>query len=345
MKKITNKMEKLYIKVDDWKNFLKGKIKENRIFAPVENNNFLFYENLNEENLEKIVYDKARAVEPVKIFLYPIKEFVVPEIKNIEKLVVMGVTSCDLRAIDVLDSVFKNSDYKDPNFSKRRENILIISFDCKNPYNSCFCTLVGVKPYPEKNFDLNLSKIENGFIVEIGSEKGKEFIGKDTRFYQVNESQIKQLEEDRKKVEEKINEINREFDIKNFENLKGMYHTEYWQKPNDIKNCVSCGSCNFNCPTCVCFLLEDTSTDGNFKKVKVWDACLFPGYARMASGVSPRPTLFDRYANRLLCKYWYMKENFGIIGCTGCGRCISGCIGKIDKRRVLTEVLKEKVKV
>ncbi len=338
-------MEKLYINREDWKNFLKGKVKENRIYAPIEDNNFLFYENLNEENFDKVVYDRARPVEPIKIFLYPFKEFVFPEVKNVEKIILMGASSCDLKGLEILDSVFKNGDYKDPNYSRRRENLIIISFDCKKPYDTCFCTLVGVKPYPEKNFDLNLSKIENGFIVEIGSQKGKEFIGNDTRFYQVNDSQVKQMEEHRKKAEEIINEKNSIFEFKNFEDLNGMYHTEYWKKRNDIKNCVSCGSCNFNCPTCVCFLLEDTTDADNFKKVKVWDACLFPGYARMASGVSPRPTLFDRYANRLLCKYWYMKENFGIIGCTGCGRCISGCIGKIDKRKVLTEILKEKINV
>jgi NAD-dependent dihydropyrimidine dehydrogenase PreA subunit len=338
-------MEKLYIKKDDWKEFLKGKIKANKIYAPVENNNFLFYEVLNEEKIEKIVYDRARTVEPLKIFLYPFKEFAVPEVEIKEKIIVMGATSCDLQGLEILDSVFKNGDYKDPNYPERRENLLIISFDCKNPYSSCFCWLVGVKPYPEKNFDLNLSLIGNGFIVEIGSQKGKEFIGNDTRFYNPNEIQLKTLEEERGKVIEKIEEINREYSLKNVENLKGMYQKEYWQKVKDIENCVSCGSCNFNCPTCVCFLLEDTSENGFFKKVKVWDSCLFPGYAKMASGETPRPTLFDRYANRLLCKYWYMKENYGVFGCTGCGRCISGCIGKIDKRKVLTEILSEKVKV
>ncbi|MCM8784972.1 MAG: 4Fe-4S dicluster domain-containing protein [Candidatus Omnitrophica bacterium] len=337
-------MEKLYIKLEDWQGFIKGKLEGNRIYAPVENNNFLFYEILNEKNLEKVVYDKARTVEPLKIFLYPIKEFVVPEIENIENIVVMGVTSCDLKGLEILDSVFIKGDYKDLNYKRRRENLLIISIDCKEPYNSCFCNLVGINPYPEKNFDLNLSKIESGFIVEVGSEKGKEFIGDDKRFYRINETQIKNLEEDRKKVIEKLEEINRIFNLKDFENLEGMYQKEYWEI-SDVKNCVSCGSCTFNCPTCVCFLLEDTSDDGNFKKVKVWDSCLFPGYAKMASGETPRPTLYDRYANRMLCKYWYMKDNFDIIGCTGCGRCISGCIGKIDKRKVLTEVLSRKIKV
>jgi len=338
-------MEKLYIKFDEWQNFLNGKLKENKIYAPVENGLIPSYEILNEENFKKIVYDKARTVEPFKIFLYPFKERIVPEVENIDKIVVMGVTACDLKGLEILDRVFKEGDFKDPNYTKRRENIIIISFDCKEPYPTCFCSLVGIKPYPEKNFDLNLCKTENGFVVEIGSEKGRDFIGKDTRFYQASESQIREREEERNKVIRKIEEMNRDFDFKNIEDLKGIYQKEYWEKLKDIENCVSCGSCTFNCPTCVCFLLEDITDVGNFRKVKVWDSCLFPGYARMASGATPRPSLFERYGNRLLCKYWYMMENFGILGCTGCGRCISGCIGKIDKRKVITEILREKVKI
>jgi len=337
-------MERLYIEFKDWQDFLKGKLKENRIYAPIENRNVSFYEILDENKIEKIVYDKARAVEPFKIFLYPFKESVVPEVALSEKIIVLGASSCDLKGIEILDKVFKEGDFVDPNYIKRRENIMIISFDCKQPYNTCFCWSVGVNPYPEKSFDLNLSKIESGFIVEIGSEKGKDFIGKDTRFYQVNEAQLKNMEKERKEVIKKVEEINEEFSLKNLENLKGMYYKEYWEKVLDVEKCVSCGSCTFNCPTCVCFLLEDTGDKDFFKKIKVWDSCLFPGYARMASGASPRPTLYERFGNRLLCKYWYMSENFGIFGCTGCGRCISGCIGKIDKRKVLTEILKEKIK-
>ena len=338
-------MEKLYINKEEWQGFVKGKLNGKIIYAPFEENNSLFYKIVNEENIEKIVYNRVRTVEPFKIFLFPFKERVLPEIEKLNEIIIMGVTSCDLNGIEILDKVFMKGEFKDPNYKKRRENLFIISFDCENPYDSCFCSLIGVNPYPEKNFDLNLSQIENGFIVEVGSEKGKEFIGNDTRFYNVNEGQLKQLEDKRKKVIEKLKEINREFDFKNLDNLKGLVEKEYWQKVKDIDNCVSCGSCNFSCPTCVCFLLEDTSNNGDFRKIKVWDSCQFPGYARMASGATPRPTLYERYANRILCKYWYMYENFKIIGCTGCGRCISGCIGDIDKRKVITEVLREKVNV
>ncbi|MCD6408609.1 4Fe-4S dicluster domain-containing protein [bacterium] len=337
-------MRTLFITKKDWVNFLKGKLQKSRIYAPFEFEDKLFYSPVSQENLEDIVYNRVRPVEPLKIFLYPFKERVVPEIDEVEEIIVMGAASCDVRGIEILDKVFMEGDYVDPNYKKRREKLLIISFDCQQPYPTCFCEKVGIHPYPEKNFDINISKLEEGFIVEIGSEKGEAFVGNDQRFFEVTEEQKKKRDALREEVSKKVQENNKEFDFENInERMKDLYETEIWKNLPEVENCVACGSCTANCPTCVCFLLEDTGTESVFKKIRVWDSCLYPGYARMASGATPRPTLYDRYGNRFLCKYSYMVSNFGILGCTGCGRCITGCIGKIDKRKVIAEVLKEKV--
>jgi sulfhydrogenase subunit beta (sulfur reductase) len=149
-------MEKLYIKTDDWQGFIKEKIKEKIIYAPFEENNLLFYQIVDEKNIEKIVYNRIRTVEPFKIFLFPFKERILPEINHLNNVIVMGVTSCDLKGLEILDKVFMEGEFKDPNYKRRKEKLFIISFDCEEPYDSCFCSLVGVNPYPEKNFDLNL---------------------------------------------------------------------------------------------------------------------------------------------------------------------------------------------
>ncbi len=338
-------MDTLYIEKKDWDNFIKGKTETEKIFAPVDSNGSLFYKKIGPGDETKIVYNRVRPVEPLKFFLFPFKERVYPSVESVSPVVIMGPASCDVKALEILDRVFKDGEYKDPNYSKRRENTLIVSFDCTSPYSTCFCELVGTHPYPEDNFDLNVSQSEEGLLIDIGSEKGRSFIGGDQRFFQATGEQIEKRVVNRQKVVEKIRENNREFDLVNLERLKGTYQTELWKVPEDIERCIQCGSCTNNCPTCVCFLLEDTGRQEEMRKTRVWDSCLFPGYARMAAGSSPRPTLYDRYANRILCKYWYMEENFGMKGCTGCGRCIAGCPGKIDKRKVITEVLRVKSQV
>ncbi|HOJ39559.1 MAG TPA: 4Fe-4S dicluster domain-containing protein [bacterium] len=121
--------------------------------------------------------------------------------------------------------------------------------------------------------------------------------------------------------------------------LAGELSAEAWKEV--WQDCVQCGSCTHVCPSCVCFFLEDTTRGDSFEKRRTWDSCLFPGYARMASGVSPRPHLYERYRNRLACKYVYLVRNFGLVGCTGCGRCIDGCAGRIDKRKVLRKIFEK----
>lgn len=335
-------METLFIAKKDWDGFIKGKSENIPIFAPFDNSERLFYGKVNAENFRDIVYNRARPVEPLKFFLLPFKERVVPAVEDVPEIIVMGAAACDLKGLEVLDRVFLKDDYKDPNYAGRRDKTFIISFDCGSPYSCCFCELVGLHPYPEANFDINVSLFEDGVLVDIGSEKGRLFIGGDQRFFQTAGEQLKKREAVRKQASEEIKETNRDFDFRRIEKIKGAYQSELWKVPREVENCVQCGSCTNNCPTCVCFFLEDTGSAESLGKTKVWDSCLFPGYARMAAGASPRPSLYDRYANRLLCKYWYMIENFGITGCTGCGRCIEGCVGKIDKRAVITEVLREK---
>jgi len=53
---------------------------------------------------------------------------------------------------------------------------------------------------------------------------------------------------------------------------------------------------------------------------------------------TPRPSLRNRCANRLLHKYAFSPQQYGMLGCTGCGRCIEACYGEIDIREVLREL-------
>jgi len=41
-----------------------------------------------------------------------------------------------------------------------------------------------------------------------------------------------------------------------------------------------------------------------------------------------------------MCKYVWKPEKFKSIACTGCGRCIEACIGKINKNEIFMELVK-----
>jgi len=51
--------------------------------------------------------------------------------------------------------------------------------------------------------------------------------------------------------------------------------------------------------------------------------------------LTPRAELSNRLANRILHKFTYSPEQYGLLGCVGCGRCIDACLGAIDIREVV----------
>ena len=59
----------------------------------------------------------------------------------------------------------------------------------------------------------------------------------------------------------------------------------------------------------------------------------------MAAGEDPLKKLTTRFRNRYLCKYVWKSARFEAQACTGCGRCIDGCIGDINKNEMFTEMV------
>ena len=57
---------------------------------------------------------------------------------------------------------------------------------------------------------------------------------------------------------------------------------------------------------------------------------MFDEYMLMAGGHNPRPTKKERVRNRFLHKLEYFYENYQMMLCTGCGRCLQKCPMNID---------------
>lgn len=259
-----------------------------------------------------------------KFFFYSPQE-ILKEKKTITRTII-GIKACDLRGIQFLMKVFKDGDFTDPFF---RDDIFIISSDCTYIHENCFCTLLGDNPYPDEGFDLNLSEIEGGFLVEVGSDKGKTLVeSKRELFSPADSKQIEERKRRREKVKKQIK--GKEIEIKK--------SIEPAKIADEIKKCVSCSACTNICPGCFCFLLSDKE---NFEKIRFWDSCQYPGYARVAGGANPRKELDKRFIHRIKCKFEYSPVRFGSKGCFGCGRCIPACFGEINFKDVLLKLGEE----
>lgn len=272
----------------------------------------------------------------IKSILFAGRERVVPLSEPLVKEnVIFGIKACDLASLPIMDFVFIEGDYQDPVYTANRENTIIISSDCTDCLEVCFCTLVGNNPYPEKDFDVNLSPIRNGYILTIATEKGDNLI--DKKFLQKpTENQLKTVESNREKIKDKVRTqvANQGYNVITSLQKAVMdnFDSPVWEEVT--QTCVECGGCNFVCPTCHCFILSDH----NKERYRQWDACQYKRFAIVAGGANPRKKLHQRLRNRYVKKFDFFQKLINLYACTGCGRCIAACIGKIDIREVLKKL-------
>jgi ferredoxin len=120
-----------------------------------------------------------------------------------------------------------------------------------------------------------------------------------------------------------------------------LFEDNLWMRHGE--RCLSCRVCTYVCPTCRCFdvvdrVVEQRAGITRIERIRVWDACTSTNYRRVAGGHNPRPTKPERLRNRFYCKFCYYPEDFGPLGCVGCGRCIVACPVDVDVTEVLRDV-------
>ena len=340
-----------YIDNSNFNDFVRKLLEFSRVLAPTEQYDRNYIQEVTTDNIESINLSNFRTVEPFKGCFFAASEvvsnyFSQKPLPEFEKLTILGARGCDLEALEVEDRVFGEGEFQDPFYVKRRENSFVIGADCTGCGNTCFCTMVRGKPWPLKRFDLSLAPVEGGYVVEVGSEKGQKFIADNPSiFSEASEAGLETKMNNRKKVLELLDQVNKQYQFKleSAESHKRNLENPVWQALT--KDCVECSCCNMICPTCTCFVLVDegrwTKDDGReakYERHKVWDACLKSGYQKVAGGSNPRGKLSQRLQNRYHCKMDYSYDRLNRYACVGCGRCIDGCAGNIDMRKIFAEL-------
>jgi ferredoxin len=242
-------------------------------------------------------------------------------------LALIGVRPCELAAILVQDRVFLRDGLNDPYYRRRRQSAFILAVECLKPCDTCFCASLGTGPGTATGFDLRFTELEDVFLVKIGSEAGRMILNslkwQPASAFWVSRAQ-RELEEARQSMHRSLPDPNKLPEL-----LLNNLEAKIW---DDVaKRCMSCANCTQVCPTCFCWDVKDINNlqATVVQRERVWDSCFNPEYSHVFGG-NTRTTTRARYRQWLTHKLGSWQQQFGVLGCVGCGRCITWCPAGID---------------
>ncbi len=244
--------------------------------------------------------------------------------------IILGVRACDAAALKYMDTVYGFVPPKDGPYFARRENTVLVGLFCHQPEWSCFCGLVGDGPEAVTGLDLRLADLGESYLAEAFTTAGEALLASGD-YAEATEAQLAQLQQMITKSREGMDE--------------SIRRNPNWRKEWDEKlfsefaeRCLGCGICSFNCPTCHCFDMVDEVKGNHGSRHRAWDTCQFEKFTLMGQGHNPRPSRTSRTRQRVFHKFDYSIERYQMLGCVGCGRCVSLCPVNIDMREILKQI-------
>jgi len=242
----------------------------------------------------------------------------------------LGVRSCELAAIGILDRVLLQDRLPDPIYAARREGAFIVAVQCTEPSATCFCASLGTGPRARGGFDLALTELldraGHRFLVEVGSDRGAEVLAE----LETAPATAEDAGAAEAAVEGAARRQVRKLDPVGLpEALRQNLEHPHW---DDVAaRCLTCANCTMVCPTCFCTSVEDVSdvSGQHAERWRRWDSCFVLSFSYIHGG-SVRSSGQSRYRQWLTHKLSSWVEQFGSPGCVGCGRCITWCPVGID---------------
>jgi len=246
------------------------------------------------------------------------------------KYAFIGVRPCELHAIAIQDNVFINREYIDKIYESIRKNVFILAVNCAEPGGTCFCKSMETGPKATNGFDIALTEVlDSGrhyFLAETGTQLGEKVLGEVPH----NKAKDEEVQAGEQVLSKALNKMGRSLETLG---LKDLLYSNYEHPQWDdvATRCLSCGNCTMVCPTCFCNTIEDfTDLKGeNAVRKRRWDSCYTLDISYIHGG-STRPSPRSRYRQWLTHKLATWQDQFGTLGCVGCGRCITWCPAGID---------------
>lgn len=240
------------------------------------------------------------------LFYFTEKEFKESDIDD--KKTIVFLRACDINAVKRLDQIYLENGIEEDYYYKRlREKVKFVLVGCNESFRNCFC--VSMDSNKTENYSMALNLREDEVYLDIKDKDLDVFEGEATDFL------VDYVKENTISVE-----VPQNLDSKKI--AKSPMWDEY-----DAR-CIACGRCNFVCPTCSCFTMQDVfykENENAGERRRVWASCQVDGYSDMAGGHSFRNKHGQRMRFKTMHKIHDFNKRFGNHMCVGCGRCDDAC--------------------
>lgn len=231
--------------------------------------------------------------------------------------------SCDLHAVKRLDAMYLRNGEADYYYSRLRKKVRFVLVGCQSAGESCFC--VDMKTNVSDEYDIGLNIREGKLEVDCKWEEASALF--DQNCSSKTEVAVDHVTETRTRV-------------KIPENLSSaIAKASMWEEYS--RRCIGCGRCNFVCPTCTCFTMQDMYFDENGKtgqRRRVAASCMVDGYTDVAGGGAYRRKKGERMRFKVMHKVYDFKQREGFHMCVGCGRCDDICPEYISFSHVINRL-------
>lgn len=242
----------------------------------------------------------------------------------------IGVRACELHAIQIQDKVFLEGAYVDPIYQARREHAFLVAINCGQAGSTCFCASMATGPQVGSGYDLALTEVLTGeehyFVAAAGTAVGADVLA-EISHRPAGADEVAAAESI---VAETAAHMGRTLETAGLrELLYQKVEDPHWEAV--ANRCLTCGNCTMVCPTCFCTTVEDV-TDLTGERSERWrkaDSCFSIDFSHIYGG-SVRASAKARYRQWMTHKLAAWVDQFGMMGCVGCGRCITWCPVGID---------------
>lgn len=241
-----------------------------------------------------------------------------------EKKLLIFLRSCDLHAVKRLDAIYLENGPEDFYYKRLREKASFALMGCKDSCDTGFCASLGTNQTDA--YDLYLKLSEDAVLIDC---KSQELLP----YFEKAEScpvEPEYVTENAEKVT-----LPKNLSVESFKN-------PIWEEYTS--RCIGCGRCNFVCPTCTCFTMQDILYRDNEnvgERRRVWASCQVDGYDEIAGGIEFRKTQGERMRFKVMHKIYDFEKRFGYPMCVGCGRCDAVCPEYISYASLINRLAKE----